>query len=55
MVHTEITDKSHSIYIIENGNIETELKINVVQDLKKAAFDMKTLKEQGDSFQGKSL
>ena len=55
MVHTEITDKSHSIYVIENGNRGTDLNINVVQDLKKAAFDMKTLKEQGDTFQGKSL
>lgn len=52
-MQTDVTESSHSIYIIENGNIEPELKINITQDLKKAAFDMKSLKEQGDQFQGK--
>ena len=49
----EVTDTSHSVYIIENGNIEPELKINVSHDLKKTAFDIKSLKEEGDHFQGK--
>ena len=50
-----MSEKTHSIYIIENGNIEPELKINLSQDLKKAAFDMKALKEQGDLFQGLAI
>merc|ERR1712130_138093 len=47
LLHSEVSEKTHSIYIIENGNIEPELKINLSQDLKKAAFDMKALKELG--------
>ena len=53
LLKSEVTDTSHSVYLIENGNIEPELKINVTSDLKKTVFDIRSLKEEGDHFQGK--
>lgn len=44
--HSEVTDRSHSIYFVENGNIEPDVTIHIAQDLKSAAFDLKSLAEE---------